>query len=60
MRAPSEANLRLIFRLAITPAASLLRALGVDRLGLKRQPGAASYWKPRTGRRARIDMTSKS
>jgi hypothetical protein len=60
MRAPSEANLRLIFRLAVTPAARLLRALGVDRLGLKRRPTASTYWKRRTGSAARIDMTSKS
>jgi hypothetical protein len=40
--------LATVYFLLLTPAAFLLRAGGRDRLGLKRDPGAATYWAPRT------------
>jgi hypothetical protein len=60
MKAPSESTLRLAFAAVVSPAARLMRLLGVDLLGLKREPQARTYWKTRSGARARIDMTSKS
>lgn len=34
----------LVFYLAVTPIAFLMRALGANLLGLKVEPGASSYW----------------
>ncbi len=38
----------LLFYLVFTPAALILRWTGKDLLGLSRDPGADSYWTPRT------------
>jgi hypothetical protein len=47
---------RLVFNLLIVPAAALLRLLGVDPMGLRRDPRAATYWKRR---RKGVRMTSQ-
>jgi hypothetical protein len=55
-RPPSAAALRLVFKGLVTPAACLLRLLGVDLLGVKARPQAKSYWKMRS---KGVDMTSQ-
>ena len=47
--------MKLVFDLVIVPLSALLRALGVDPMGLKRS-SAPTYWKRR---RKPADMTSQ-
>jgi len=38
----------ILFYVAVTPIAFLMRLAGKDQLSLKWEPGARSYWVPRT------------
>ena len=46
----------LVFFCCLAPAAIVLRALGRDRLGRRRDAAALSYWRPRSASRAPQSM----
>jgi hypothetical protein len=41
--------LAAVYSMAITPTAWLMRAMGKDPMRRRRDPGAPSYWIPRSG-----------
>ena len=56
--APPPTLLRILFAVAFTPAARVLRLAGIDRLGLRPRPGAKSFWFVRRDRP--VDLNSQS
>jgi hypothetical protein len=52
--------LAIVFYAVVSPLALLLRALGIDVLGARRDERAASYWRARSRSRARAGPATRA
>ena len=59
-RRRAQAVLKLAFWAVVTPVGLLKRAAGSDRLGLKLDPRAASYWQQRDLAKRPVVMTDQT